>query len=254
MQNASWPTCLADLPVRRLPVDGLELLGCPIGTPDFCSKYVSGRVIKIRQALSNLNLIEDPQIEIALIRSCLGLPRFAFALQTAPPCQIAPAIQEFDDLIEEVFLDRFGLSLSPDQHSQARLPISLGGFGLLKASDSAAPAYLGSLVAALPRIRRITRGPVELADFEGAQDALVRIRVHVPSISSNVNTLPLDPALTSERTTLRPQHVLSCMVQKAAKELLVANASSPRNELRLKAVSRDHAGDWLTLPQSRTLG
>ena len=62
----------------RCPSDGFDLLGSPIGSPAFCEAYVKKRVERIGKALSRLSLIDDPQIELLLMQSCLGFP-------TAPP-------------------------------------------------------------------------------------------------------------------------------------------------------------------------
>ena len=64
---------------------GFDLLGAPIGDKEFCEEYVRERVVKIKAALKNLEMIDDPQVEMLLLRSCLGLPKFGFSLRSAPP-------------------------------------------------------------------------------------------------------------------------------------------------------------------------
>jgi len=70
--------------IPRVEGEGIELLGGPLGPASFCDDYVRKRVQKIKQALDTLEVIDDPQVEVQLIRSCLGLPKMAFALRTAP--------------------------------------------------------------------------------------------------------------------------------------------------------------------------
>ena len=71
--------------VKLLGEDGLELLGSPIGTDAFCTSYVMERIGRIEEALKNLSVIDDSQCEYLLLRSCLGYPKMAFALRSAPP-------------------------------------------------------------------------------------------------------------------------------------------------------------------------
>ena len=82
--------------IVRIGDKGFELLGAPIGAPEYCNEYVEKRVAKIKRALANLNLIDDPQVEMALLRSCMGFPRMTFALRSAPPTYIDSAVAAYD--------------------------------------------------------------------------------------------------------------------------------------------------------------
>jgi hypothetical protein len=99
--------------VKRLPPDGFSLLGAPVGRPDLCAHFLSQKIGAIREGLDKLKVIGDPQVELALLRSCLGLPKFAFALRTSPPDAARPSARAFDDLMDEVAESRLGLSFSP---------------------------------------------------------------------------------------------------------------------------------------------
>ena len=71
--------------VKKLATTGFELLGSPIGDDAFCDNLVFSRVDKIRNLLSHLDIVKDPQVELALVRSCCGMPCFRFALRTVLP-------------------------------------------------------------------------------------------------------------------------------------------------------------------------
>ena len=45
--------------------------------------------------------------------------------------------------------------MSPDVWKQATLPIAMGGLGLQKAADTALPAYVSSLISAMPTVESI---------------------------------------------------------------------------------------------------
>ena len=104
--------------VRRLQENGFEMLGAPVGDKKFSEKYVRGRVDKIREVLDKLEILDDPQVELSLLRSCLGFPRFGFSLRSAPPSHIENAVKEFDGLMNEVAQKRFHVSLTADKEKQ----------------------------------------------------------------------------------------------------------------------------------------
>ena len=120
------------LGVKLLQTEGFELLGSPIGSDQFCEDYVKMRVLRIRQALTNLELVDDPQVELALLRSCVGFPKFAFSLRSAPSTQILPAAVLFDETIDDVIATRFALSMNEDQNTLFHLPVSHGGLGVVQ--------------------------------------------------------------------------------------------------------------------------
>jgi hypothetical protein len=62
--------------------DGSPLLGGCVGNGISKSLLLNKRIDKIRDLLKQLPLLEDAQTSMLLIRSCLGLPKIAFALRT----------------------------------------------------------------------------------------------------------------------------------------------------------------------------
>ena len=141
--------------VRRVKESGFELLGCPVGDKEFSEKCVQGRVKKIKEVLDRLELLDDPQTELTLVRSCIGFPRFGFTLRSAPPEDIEEAVKKFDALMNEVAQKRFKVALSGDTEKQWHLPVRMGGIGIPKAQDVMAPGYLGNVFATFPYVREL---------------------------------------------------------------------------------------------------
>ena len=54
------------------------------------------RIEKVAEAVSKLQDLEDSQMEITLLRSCLALPKMAFSLRCCPPSHIQQAVSAFD--------------------------------------------------------------------------------------------------------------------------------------------------------------
>ncbi len=98
-----------------------NLLGSPIGSARFCNECVRGRVEKICQGLEKMDLIQDPQVEFQLIRSCMGYPKMSFALRSAPSGFIQDAVKMFDREMDRLCSARFGLGQTEEQKKQWNL-------------------------------------------------------------------------------------------------------------------------------------
>jgi len=69
------------------------------------------------------------------------MPKFSFALRSAPAPDINDAAVAFDTLVDKTWEDRFGLSFSPEQRLQWALPVDLGGSGLVLAYQCSLPGH-----------------------------------------------------------------------------------------------------------------
>ena len=125
---------------------GIQLLGSPIGSEDFMLEVVNSRISETEATIiSKLSSLSNPQVQLALLRSCLSLPKLLYTLRTCKPTSLSPAYKRFDEIQYSALEDILGSSLSPLAWRQASLPVSLGGLGLRSASSHAAAAYLSSL-------------------------------------------------------------------------------------------------------------
>ena len=127
--------------------DGIVLLGSPIGSEEYERKVIGEKMEKVREISSLLPLIEDPQIEYALLRSCLSLPKLAYTLRTSNPVHHLGLWQEYDRITRDTLCRILGSSISDYQWWQATLPVSAGGLGLRAAEDHCQAAYITSLIA-----------------------------------------------------------------------------------------------------------
>ena len=141
-----------DIPITR---EGFILLGSPIGPSSFCEAAVGKRVAKLRESLARLPDLEDSQMETALLRSCLALPKISFALRSCPPSHIQEAIAAYDDAMREALSDLASGPLSEWTWLKASLPSSLGGLNIRRASLHAPAAYISSLVCSEEMVTRI---------------------------------------------------------------------------------------------------
>ena len=129
---------------KRIDTTGVALLGCALGGADFVAAHLEKRVRKAEEALETLALFEDSQMELLLLRSCLGLPKLGYSMRTTPPHKIGVPLERFGGLLSESLSRILGDSLSAAASTQAALPISWGGLGILDAELTAKAAFLSS--------------------------------------------------------------------------------------------------------------
>ena len=130
------------IPTTRV---GFTLLGCPIGPSTFCDFTFSKRVEKVKESLARLPDLQDSQMETALLRSCLALPKVSFSLRACQPDHIRQGTALWDDTIRDALTDLAGSPLPDWAWLRASLPSSLGGLNIRRASLHAPAAYISSI-------------------------------------------------------------------------------------------------------------
>ena len=161
--------------VVRVPDQGFELLGAPIGSSSFCREFAEKRVRRVKEVIDRLPELDDPQMELILLRSCIGFPKFGFTLRSAPPEDIEAAAKSFDAMIEKTSEDRFGIQMGKETSMQWHLPVRMGGVGIPRAQDVSTPAYLGNVLLALPFLRKMIEEKLVVEDVPGARFAWGRL-------------------------------------------------------------------------------
>ena len=99
-----WPSgdqLFIELPsdVRRVSeaLDGIDLLGTPVwDTAEVFDSFVATHVDKTLELQSHLGDLEDPQVELHLLRSCLSTYKIGHLLQTIPLAAADEQLQRFD--------------------------------------------------------------------------------------------------------------------------------------------------------------
>ena len=104
--------------VQRAEGGGIKLLGAPIGDDGFVETVLRKRLAGVQTVLGELHNLEDPHIELTLLRNCFALPKFSFALRTVDTSRHPAVLEEFDSLVKEAVEAIFGAPLPP--HSGLR--------------------------------------------------------------------------------------------------------------------------------------
>ena len=151
-----WPSgdqSFVDFPpaVKRVVLSqagGIDFLGSSIwGSPDFLSSFMGSVVDRVSVLQTRLQDLEDPQVELLLLRSCLGVCKLNYLLQTIPPGSIDSELLRFDDNLRCSMSSICNASISDQAWLQATLPCSLGGLGLCEAFRTSSAAFLGCCVS-----------------------------------------------------------------------------------------------------------
>ena len=146
-----WPSgdqLYPDFPVtiRRINAssDGVTLLGSPTWGPDeFFRNFVRQHINKVLESQARLMDLENPQVALHLLRSCLGLCKLNHLQCTVPTSIVSDLWRHFDDGLRHSLGSITQSSISDAAWQQASLPVRYGGLGLRTALPSAPAAFLG---------------------------------------------------------------------------------------------------------------
>ena len=209
----------------------MVILGTRISlSDDFIDKAVAKRAEK---ATTDVN---DPQLELALLRVCGGVPKMSFSFRTCKPTASCDAIRVFDNAVTATLEDIVGAPLTQSARDQAALPIASGGLGVRKCLSIAPAAYLGSLADGWKLISEM----VPCAQPGRSVDEAISMHDDLTEESiatdwENIKTL--SPYAQKQLTEQVDNHILTS---------LFSNTTSIRDKARLLSISLPHSGDWLS--------
>lgn len=189
---------------------------------------------QVTSSISLLPDLEDSQVEFALLRSCLSLPKLVFLLCSCPFSVIDAAIVAFDVVLRSAVSELVGSRKSDWSWLKATLPVSLGGLGIRLASYHAPAALIASVSQSAPLVSQLLgRDPPPLPFLCSA----------VSSLSSSAGQ---SSWLTLEDIDVPlKQKQLSRVIDQQRFNSLLASASSNRFKALCLSSAMAHAGDWL---------
>ena len=107
---------------------GLKNLGAAISTND---DFIQALFLKrVENLMESIGRLEDPQLELHLLRSCAALPKTTFSMRTCDPFSISNCLAQFDNAVHLCLDSITGSALSPSQRLECSLPVPKGGLGL----------------------------------------------------------------------------------------------------------------------------
>ena len=169
-----WPSgdFFPNLPTDIKRVTSLELLGSPLWGDDiFFNDFLSSRMGKVALTQEKLSLLDDPQVELHLLRSCLSSCKIIHLLLTVPFTILKPFLLQFDHNLRSCLGRIMQCSLFDTSWRQASLPFRLGGLGLRESAFSASPAFLGSCNSVRELASTLLSVDINQLSFPNEEDA-----------------------------------------------------------------------------------
>ena len=245
-----WPTpdrFWAEFPesIQRSFASGTDLLGSAVGDASFQNSILAKRVSKIGEMLKALVEVDCSQTKLHLLRSCIGFPKFSFALRTMHSDFVQAAIDDFDSLVDDALEDILGIALDDVSRAQIALPIGdgFGGFGIPSAKYVADAAFVASSVQSLRLQSELLQSQDILPLVDRALASLDKINAGLDSSSKM-----LPQTLISLPDYKNLQHELMNPVNKQLLSRVYEHHSrNSRSLARLNGCRFNHANDFLRL-------
>ena len=241
-----WPTVnprlhLFDTVFKRVDSAGVALLGGALGAADFVAGNLERRVRKAEQALDVLAQFNDSQMELLLLRSCLGIPKLGYSMRTTPPHKITGPLRRFSSILSASLSRILGDALSEAALTQASLPIKMGGLGILDAVQTAKAAFISSS----QQTRALQAAIMGSDEFEvpGVQEALAALYAALPGPASPEEEEARWTLLRVQEAQPRQRQLMDPLYEAAFGRLLAEG--SLRDQARLRACTFTHSGAFL---------
>ena len=127
--------------------EGVEILGVPFGSSEYCNTVYTEVVADIRNDLTLIESIEPLHIRAKLLTYCVNT-RFDYFLSTDSLVRTLPFAEEVDTSVASALCQMLHWPTVPGDSTlalaQLRLPISRGGWGVRSLAHSAPAAILGT--------------------------------------------------------------------------------------------------------------
>jgi hypothetical protein len=221
---------------------GLTVLGAAITlSVEYAASITQALVDAVAVSLERLALLRHPQVELLLLRSCLGACKVVYTARCTPPTAAAPAFAAFDVLQSRVLqniVTAGGSGFGPVQQSLGALPIANGGLGITTATSLLPCAYLAS-VTQTASLQRSILGPSTAPPIPAALAARAEYCALVPEFDE---ALFQDPDFVRGKVQAQLSKPLC---QRAYRELIDDPARSDRDRAVLHSLAQPGASDWL---------
>ena len=226
----------------REALDGVDLLGTPVwGTAGFFDSFVATQVNKMLELQSYLGDLEDPQVDLHLLRSCLSTCKIGHLLRTIPLAVADEQLQCFDVGLRSILSQILRCSISDKSWLQATLPLRLGGLCLRESQCVSPVAFFASCCNSHTLVAQLLHCDTDIIfHLPDKSDTSERLKQLLP------NWVPLVDNIT--------QRSIQDLLDKVQSSKLLANCNL-RDMARLNKQSKGlHTQAWLQAVLNPNLG
>lgn len=149
----------SQIPVTNV---GLTVLGAPVGSLDFSQAHWKAHAAGMISVIEGIKTkLQDPQLKLSLLRFC-GVTQATHMVRTGAPEHTEAAARLVDAAAEDCLKsllfrgphNDLGV-LSGRMRDQARLPVRMGGLGIISAAEIARCAHIASFGDAFCALRAV---------------------------------------------------------------------------------------------------
>jgi hypothetical protein len=209
--------------------DTATLLGAPLSTGAALKQALGSRAEELDRALARLTIIAR-QEALLILRHSLGTPKLIHTLRCAP-CANHPGLVTYDQILRKGLQNILNIDFTDMQWQQSTLPIGLGGLGIRRASSLALPAFLASAAGTSELQSNI------LCVLDSQPD------LHYTNLSTHWQTITGLSLTEYSPANIQAKWDNPILLREHSELLLSTTELS--EQARLKAVSFQHASDWL---------
>ncbi len=130
--------------VIHIPTVNATLLGAPIGGSDITDAFLLTKVDELTRISERLKLLSMHD-SFYLLKNCFTLPKLMYILRVAP-CFHSSILNQYDNMLRLTLQSILNTVLTDTAWDQAKLPVKLGGIGILSARDVSLPAFIASVI------------------------------------------------------------------------------------------------------------
>ncbi len=218
-----------------------ELLGGPIGTPEFCNNHTQERVDKACKLLKELGELPDPQVALLLLRYCASFGKLVYSTRVVPHHHHASALSNFDQEVHTCLETFLSANFSQDEWTLATLSSKLGGLGLRSARRHSCAAFLASRTACQTLCQDLDPNhTLDAASPTSAATAALTAYNAAVDADARLDALPADGLRQKELSTALDNTTLT--------QQRSAEPSDDRRRAHLDLTSASGAGQWLHTP------
>lgn len=218
------------------------VLGAPVGGSGAINSVLSQKLAEFQRLADRLKRLNTHD-GFYLLKNCFSLPKLMYILRCAP-CHSNSLIEQYDITIRKTLQSILNVALTDDCWDQAKLPVNLGGLGVLAADDIALPAFIASVIGSAALTLQIL--PTSLAHIAGTNDQ--HFIHYVKEWQSITHTESLDMSTDAEQK--RWSHPL----QVIAAEAVLSAAPNQASRARLIAAAAPSSGAFLHVIPMSSIG
>ena len=227
-------------------LDGcFKLLGAPIGSVEYCQSLTDMRASKIQSSLDAIGELPDPQVALALLRSCSSFGKMVFAARATPFDVHQEQLLAFDSSVRKCFEQLSGLHPDDVQWMQATLATKEGGLGLRSIGKHSPAAYLASRSSCYQLCQQLD--PHHIWEANDPASAANKAKEHLNRLAGPSQQIP-DPVPSN----IKQRDLSSYVDADSLRQLTESTYLSFRAHMSLLGL--DGAGIWLHAIPSEALG